>query len=423
MNMIPLAKLAVLACVALTLSGCGGGGGDDLPPGTTFPTAVVAPAPLPGPSPVACSNVAQDFTRLAPGEDVEDYWEGTSAARAGGRYVTDLLADPANSLTFAVNAPNDSGLYGSFAGRQLRFVAIVCYPTLASNPRPDYALPTGGVVPRMATGAEPPLFAQTATRYPVLAFSHGYAGSPLSDDYLPALSWFASHGYVVVAPFHGDPRISDIRISDFGDATFVLSHLADFTALQTLRPLAMSAALDLVLAHPQWRDHLDASRIGGFGASMGGETLMLMGGAAFTVTAGLSSTRITLDPRLKAAVGYVPYFGAPFLPAFGRDQRGLDNVTLPYLAISGTADTTAPLVMVQQGILRLAGTRELVSLEGVRHGFDAASRDDIFTWSLTFLDAEARGDAAARQRLATMASVAGGGDDRVLVPYNGLTAP
>jgi hypothetical protein len=204
----------------------------------------------------------------------------------------------------------------------------------------------------MATGADAPLFAQPETRYPVLAFSHGYAGSPLSDDYLSALSWFASHGYVVVAPFHGDPRISDVRIDDFDDAVFVLSHLTDFTALQALRPLSMSAALDLVLAHPVARPsrrHADRRLRG-----MGGETLMLMGGAEFTVTAGLSSTQITFDPRLKAAVGYVPYFGALFLPAFGRDQQGLDNVTLPYLAISGTADTTAPLVMVQQGIARLA---------------------------------------------------------------------
>ena len=84
----------------------------------------------------------------------------------------------------------------------------------------------------------------------------------------------------------------------------------------------------------------------------------------------------------------MPYFGQPFLPAFGRDQHGLDGVTLPYLAISGTADTTAPIALVtEQGIARLAGTRELVSLAGVKHGFDSASTNDIFTWSLTFLDA------------------------------------
>jgi hypothetical protein len=40
--------------------------------------------------------------------------------------------------------------------------------------------------------------------------------------------------------------------------------------------------------------------------------------------------------------------------------------------------------------------------------FDVASTNDIFTWTLTFLDAKVRGNPAARQQLSTMASVAGG---------------
>ena len=107
------------------------------------------------------------------------------------------------------------------------------------------------------------------------------------------------------------------------------------------------------------------------------------------------------------------------VPAGGETVGRLDSVTLPYLAISGTADTTAPIALVEQGIGRLAGTRELVSLAGVQHRFDPASTNDIVTWSLTFLDAEVRGDPSARERLSTMGSVAGGGDDRVVIPYNG----
>jgi predicted dienelactone hydrolase len=199
----------------------------------------------------------------------------------------------------------------------------------------------------------------------------------------------------------------------------VLSHLSDFVALQALRPLSMSAALDLVLANPQYSNHVDATQIGGFGASMGGETLMLMGGAGLTTSLVFDWTQVTVDPRIKAAVGYIPYFGQPFLPSFGRDQHGLDGITLPYLAISGTADTTAPLDVTQEGISRLAGTRELVSLVGVKHGLSQAAVNDIFTWSLTFLNAEVRGDPTAQQQLSTMASVASGVDDYVVIPYNG----
>ncbi len=407
--------VAVLAGLALAIAGCGGGGGSASP----APTTIVQALALPGPYTVGCSNVAQDFSRVAPGVETKDYWEGFPSASGAPRYVTDLLATPANVLSVTVTAPNDGNLYGSFAGKPIQFVVIACYPTVANNPRADYPLPTGKVVPHMQTSAELPLFADATVRYAVLAFSHGYGGSPISNDYIDALSWFASYGFVVVAPFHGDARFSNLKIDDLADAVKVLSHLGDLVALQALRPLSMSAALDLLLAHPQWRDHVDATQIGGFGASMGGETLMLMGGAGLTTSLGLDWTHASVDPRLKAAVGYIPYFGQPFLPAFGRDQHGLDGVTLPYLAISGTADTTAPLAVTQQGIERLAGTRELVELVGVKHGLDVASINDIFTWSFTFLDAEVRGNPAARRQLSTMASVAGGGDDHVVIPYNG----
>jgi hypothetical protein len=141
-----------------------------------------------------------------------------------------------------------------------------------------------------------------------------------------------------------------------------------------------------------------------------------------TSSAGLSWTQVDNDARLKAAVGYVPYFGQPIFPAFGRDQNGLNGVTLPYLAISGTADTIAPIELTQQGLEHIAGTRELVELVGVTHGFDVPSTNDIFTWTLTFLDAQVRGDALASAQLAQMASVAGGGDDHVVIPYNGSPA-
>jgi predicted dienelactone hydrolase len=380
--------------------------------------SVLEPLPLPGPYPVACSNVVQDFNRLAPGEDVQAYWEGLPRDDGTTRFLTDLLSDPANTPTVTVNAPNDGGLYGSYAGRSLPFVVLVCYPTTLANTRPDYPLPTGRMVPRMQRGAEAPLLPDTTSRYPLLLFSHGYGGSPLSNDYISALTVLASFGYVVAAPFHGDWQYNNVKLESLGDLFYLVTHLRDFLAMQALRPLALSATIDLLLAHPQWRDRIDASEIGAFGASMGGESVMLMAGAGLTTSIGQSWTQVTKDARLKAAVGYVPYFGQPGYPAFGRGQQGLDGVTLPFLAISGTSDTSAPIALTLEGVARLGGARELVALVGVKHGFDVASTNDIFTWTLTFLDAEVRGDATAREKLLRSTSVAGGGDDRVLVPYN-----
>src|SRR5215471_2743024 len=373
--------------------------------------SVLQSLPLPGPYPVGCSNVMQDFSRVAPGEDVQAYWEALPRDSGSPRMITDLLADPANTPGVNVKAGSDSDVFGSFAGRTLRFVVLVCYPTTANNPYPDLLLPTGRVVPHMQSGSQPPILPDATSRFPLLLFSHGYGGSPLSNDYITAVTVLASYGYVVAAPFHGDWQYGTADLSSFADIVYLIAHLRDFLAMQAIRPLTLSATIDLLLNNPQWSAHVDPSQIGGFGASLGGESMLLMAGAGLTTSLGLSWTVVDRDPRLRMAVTYVPYFGQPFFPAFGRDQNGLEGVTLPFLGISGTADTTAPIVMTYLGVSQLAGTRELIALNGVTHHFDIPSTNDIFTWTLTFLDAELRGNAVSKNQLLQATHVAGGGDD------------
>jgi predicted dienelactone hydrolase len=371
---------------------------------------IVDPIP-PGAYPVACSNVEQDFSRA--GGDPTAWWEGRGVGGTG--YVTDLLIDPAHAFVVNVTLPDDSDLYGDFRNRTLTFATLVCYPTSAANTRPDYPLPTGKAVPRMQRGGEPPIFAGDRPLFPVLLFSHGLGGSPLSSDYIDALTLLASHGYVVIAPFHGDARIADVRVDTISDVVNAILNFSAYTAMQSIRPQALHAALDAVLADPNFAARTDVTRIGGFGGSLGAESLMLMRGARLTVSPDLSSKSIMNDTRVKAVAGYVPYFGQPLFPAFGRDQQGLDNVDLPYLAIAGSADTTAPAVTTALGMTRLSGVRQFVLLAGVQHGFDVRSAPDIFTWSLTFLDAYVDDDPLARATSARMVEVAGGGDDVLLL--------
>jgi hypothetical protein len=119
----------------------------------------------------------------------------------------------------------------------------------------------------------------------------------------------------------------------------------------------------------------------------------------------------------------VPYFGQPIFPAFGRDQHGLDGMTVPFIGISGTADTTAPLGPAIEGVQRLAGSRYLVTLAGVTHHFDIPSTNDIFTWSLIFIAAHGLDDRMRRVQLARMTSVAGGGDDALVIDYTAPAVP
>ena len=242
----------------------------------------VPPIALPGPFAVACSNVVQDFSRVGSGESASDYWEGIPRSNGGSRYVTDLLSEPANTLAVTVTAPSDGSLFSSFAGRTIPYVVLVCYPTTSTNPRPDYVLPTGKAIPHMQRGSDAPLLADASSRYPLLLFSHGYGGSPLSDDYIDPILVFASFGYVVAVPFDGDPRIADLVPENIVNLFYLLAHLDNFIAMQALRPLSLSATLDLLLASPEWSAHVDAAKVGGFGASQGGETLLLMAGAALT---------------------------------------------------------------------------------------------------------------------------------------------
>ena len=370
----------------------------------------------PGPSAVGCTNVAQDFTRVPMGDSAQDYWEGKPAGNTH-RYITDLLADPANTVAVNLAVPNDGGLYGPYATQSFPYVVLVCYPTSDANPRPDYPLPTGDVVPHMQRGGEAPIFADASARYPILLFSHGLTGSPLSGDYINAVRLFASWGYVVVAPFHGDLRFANIKLDSFSDYFYALVNIKEFVAMQAVRPVSLSLSLDAVLAGTQFAGHVDAAKVGGFGASLGGESLLLMAGAQLTTTVGQAYKQVTFDPRLKAAAGYVPYFGQVVFPAFGRDQNGLQDITLPFLAISGTADTTAPIVATERGFEVLHNTRQLVALTGVEHGFNPAFADEIFTWSLAFLSGQLSGDAVARATSARMTSVAGGGEDVLRTDY------
>jgi predicted dienelactone hydrolase len=379
-------------------------------------TSVVPPLPPVGGYAVGCSNLEQDFSRIPPGDSADAYWVGLPK---GGtqRFITDLLVDPVRSLAFQKTLPGNSELFGSFAGRTIPYAMLVCYPTDPSNTRATYVLPTGNSIPRMQRGGEAPIFPAGSGRLPVVLYSPGLAGSPISGDYIESVKQFASYGYVTIAVFHGDLRFADIELDDFEDYFYALQHYRDFVALQAQRPVSLSAALDLVLNHPDYRDRVDASSIGGFGASLGGEAMLLMAGAQLTTSLGLSSTQVLHDPRLKAAVGFVPYFGIDVYPAFGRDLKGLDGVTMPYLAISGTADTTAPIATVERGMRRLAGTRQLVAFTGLQHSYDIQFSNDLNTWIFTFLAGQLTADPFVRATSARMTSVAGGMEDIQRIDY------
>src|SRR5438105_13719358 len=80
-----------------------------------------------GPYAVACSNLTQDFTRVAAGESAQDYWNGNPSG-SRQRYVSNLLSDSANSFDIQVAIPADWDLYGRYADALIVCVALNCSP-------------------------------------------------------------------------------------------------------------------------------------------------------------------------------------------------------------------------------------------------------------------------------------------------------
>jgi len=373
---------------------------------------VVAPLGA-GPHKVACSNIAQDTSRMIAGSVPSDYWEGRMV-NDQLLYITQILAAPQSAIVYDAVPPDDRGLYPNIANSRVPFAAIVCHPTTAGNADPDYALPGGvGVVPHMQpAGAAPKLPSQA---FPLVIYSHGLGGSPIGKGYIESMVVLASHGYVVAAPFHADNRFSRVRVENLSDFVYLLTQYDRVAEMMAVRPVALKTLIDVLLAHPQYRQAIDPERIAGFGASLGGQAMLNLMGAKLTTSIGLACRETPRDPRIKVAVAYVPYSGQSFLPAFCDDQSGADSVDRPVLAIAGTADTTAPLKMTQQAVNRLKGSRFLVELVGGEHELRPEDTGDLFTWMVTFYRAYLQGDSAAMAAFIRMRGVHGGREDNLKI--------
>jgi predicted dienelactone hydrolase len=382
-------------------------------------TAGIVPS-VNGKYPVACSNVEQDFTRLKAGSAPSDYWEGNPLSD-GSHYVTELLVSPANVLTYNVAVPKVSEIdvFEKQGGKQLPYAAIACYPTTTGNTRADYVLPSGAKVPKMQRGAEAPLIGTNPEvsdgKWPLMMMSHGLAGSPLGDDYIQVASRLAAEGYVVFAPFHADARYSRIQIDTVSDALYVLTKYAEIAEMESIRPLGLKQGLDYFLTKSEYTSRIDQDRIVGFGASLGGMAMMLVQGAKITASWGGAERVIVRDNRYKAVVGYVPYSGQNFLPAFGDSNGGVRSVRVPYLGIGGTADVVAPISRTSQMIEALGGSKYFVSIEGMPHGFRVQDAPEVFGWTFLFLNAHLSRDQADRVAFNAITNVPGGSDDQVKI--------
>lgn len=281
--------------------------------------------------------------------------------------------------------------------------------------------------------------------YPLVIYSHGFAANAAWAR--AVLEHLASHGFIVVAPEHIEQF--DFDWSEVPSAT--IDRPRDIKQTLDYAEQATEPEGDLV-------GLLDMDNVAVVGHSYGGYTALAMAGAQYDmgafnarcaaltpddpnqfICAPIVSQEADMAARAgldRVPEGLWPSFGDPrvkaILPIAGDsylfDKEGLAKITVPMMAIGGTADTGTPIDWGAEPAYTNASSphKSLVTFAGGEH-FLLTSCEDMPWWSETpfyewvcfdpvwdkdrsrdlinhfataFLLAELKGDAAASSALA-----------------------
>jgi predicted dienelactone hydrolase len=238
---------------------------------------------------------------------------------------------------------------------------------------PVFAADVGFEEVKIPNGAEPPLTAGIWYPTSTPATSHALGNvtqtvapdAPIAGNRLPLV--VMSHGG---GGWYGGPYDTAIALAHAGFVAAALSHAGDTFDDQSgvlqlwRRPAQLHRLVDYVLDKWRWHGQLDAARIGAFGFSNGGFTVLVAAGgipdlskiAPFCEThpdqdlcevlqhasvdlhfaAHVPADAWVHDPRIRAAVIAAPSFGF----AFGR--AGLSGVLVPVQLWSAADDRHQP---------------------------------------------------------------------------------
>lgn len=210
---------------------------------------------------------------------------------------------------------------------------------------------------------------------PLIIISHGNGGGPASHADL-ALA-LANAGYVVVAPMHSGDNYADQ--SAVGSITWL-----------TQRNEEIHTAIDYMLDNWEYHDHIDPERIGAYGLSAGGFTVLTAVGGqpdlriiakhcaespeiVCDLLQSVNSPLLNADSatmendslpdlRIKAAVVAAPGLGFTFVP------HGLDNVHVPIQLWSAEDDINVPYATNTKLVREALGSLvEFHSVPGAGH--------------------------------------------------------
>ena len=178
-------------------------------------------------------------------------------------------------------------------------------------------------------------------RYPLVVFSHGYAGFRDQSTFLTA--WLASWGFIVAAPDHFSRDLTEV----LGGPTGATAKTTDVEDLEAT--ISLMKAQDSSASSP-FHGHLDTLLIGAVGHSAGG--------AAVEALAAIDSRVTTFIGLAGATVG-----------SFGQTKSGPGSIVphQPGMLMSGTSDHVVSDVSMIAAYGRMQNPKRLILLRGAGH--------------------------------------------------------
>jgi predicted dienelactone hydrolase len=178
-------------------------------------------------------------------------------------------------------------------------------------------------------------------RYPLVVFSHGYAGFRDQSTFLTA--WLASWGFIVAAPDHLSRDLTEV----LGGPTGATAKTTDVEDLEAT--ISLMKAQDASASSP-FHGHLDTHRIGAVGHSAGGAAVEALA---------------AIDPQVTTFIGLA---GAT-VGSFGQTKSGPGSIVphQPGMLMSGTSDHVVSDVSMIAAYGRMQNPKQLILLRGAGH--------------------------------------------------------
>lgn len=283
--------------------------------------------------------------------------------------------------------------------------------------------------------------ARSNARFPLIVFSHGAGGNRSVGPAL--LSYWAAHGYVVVAPTHADSLGLRLREGPQASMKDVLFQFGTDPQLRISRveddKLILDRLDDIEYELPDLAGRIDCARVGIVGHSAGAMTTALMAGTHCDMPIngpGGPETQGLSEPRASA---FLVLSGQGRGGAF--DEHSWEDIQRPMMVMTGSLDASsrtgetpesrcdpynyAPpggkYLLFIQGAAHMSFTGKAAGKEGPGNGrlinaalsgdkalldrIDDYDQQAIFACvqhsSLAFWDAYLKGDAKAKQYLAS----------------------